>query len=110
MAGSRRVSARLSPGQLTLAGICAFTVVVGLWNVLRYPPGNGYDYLDHKAYADGLIPGWNLPHGVGEYYQPPGFYAVAGSFDWVAHRLGVGEPHRAGMALNVLFMLGTVLL
>ena len=85
-------------------------LVVGAWNVLRYPPGNGYDYQDHRAYADGLIPGWGLPHGVGEYYQPPGFYAVAGSLDWVAHKLGVGEPHRAGMGLNILFMLGTVIL
>jgi hypothetical protein len=62
------------------------------------------------AYADGLVPGWRLPHDVGEYYQPPGFYFVAGSADWVAQKLGTGDPHRAGMALDVLFELGTVLL
>ena len=61
-------------------------------------------------YADGLVPGWHLPHGVGEYYTPPGFYFVAGIADWVADRLGVGEPHRAALALNVLFLLGTLLL
>ncbi len=99
MAGRRPASARLAPGRtafgrfgsgrLPLAAICAFVVAVGAWNVLQYPPGDGYDYLDHKAYADGLIPGWKLPHGVGEYYQPPGFYALAG-----AARLGRAQARR----------------
>src|SRR5437868_13056023 len=62
------------------------------------------------AYADGLVPGGSLPHGKGEYYTPPGYYAVAGSLDWVATKAGIGDPHRAGMAINVLFLLGTVLL
>jgi 4-amino-4-deoxy-L-arabinose transferase-like glycosyltransferase len=93
-----------------LVAICGFVVLVGAWNVFKYPPGLGYDYTDHESYADNLVPGWHLPHGVGEYYQPPGFYFVAGSLDWVASKLGVGDPHRAGMALDVLFLLGTVLL
>jgi hypothetical protein len=87
-----------------------FVAVVGLWNAAHYPPGQGYDASDHFAYADGLVPGWRLPHGVGEYYTPPGFYFVAGVADWVAHRLGLGEPHRAAQALNVVFLLGTMLL
>ena len=93
-----------------LAAICVFVVVLGAWNVFHYPLGLGYDAVDHIAYADGLVPGGHLPHGVGEYYNPPGYYAVAGSVDWVARKLGAGEPHRAGMAINVLFLLGTVLL
>ena len=93
-----------------LAAICVFTFAVGIANVARYPPGKGYDAGDHMAYADSLVPGGHLPHGVGEYYTPPGYYALAGTADWIARQLGVGEPHRAGMALNVLFLLGTVLL
>jgi hypothetical protein len=103
VAGSRR-SSRL------VAAICVFTVAVGAWNVARYPPGSGFDAPEHIAYADGLVPGGHLPQGTGEYYTPPGWYAVAGSLDWLAKKLGLGDPHRAGMALNVLFLLGTVLL
>ena len=104
MAGSRPARYAARPA------ICAFVVVLGAWNALRYPPGFGYDAAAHMAYADGLVPGGRLPHGTGEFHIPPGYYAVAGSLDWVARKLGAGEPHRAGMAVNVLFLLGTVLL
>jgi hypothetical protein len=103
VAGSRRSSA-------ALAAICAFVVAVGTWNVVRYPPGLGYDAPDHIGYADGLIPGWRLPHGTGEYYTPPGYYALAGSLDWLTGKIGAGGTHRAAMAVDVLFVLGTVLL
>ena len=95
-----------------LATICAFVVVLGTWNVIHYPPGLGYDAFHHQAYADGLVPGGQLPHGTGEYYTPPGYYAVAGSADWLVRKLGVSvyDSYRAGMAVNVLFLLGTVLL
>jgi hypothetical protein len=86
-----------------------FVLAVGAWNIVRYPPGKGFDALEHMQYADGLVPGWKLPQGTGEYYTPPGYYAVAASLDWVAGKAGVGDPHRAGMAINVLFLLGTVL-
>jgi Dolichyl-phosphate-mannose-protein mannosyltransferase len=95
---------------LALGAICALVVVLGLWNAHSYPPGQGYDAPDHIAYADGLVPGGHLPQGTGEYYTPPGYYAVAGSLDWVARKAGVGEPHRAGVAVNTLFLLGTALL
>ena len=88
------------PGSATsraLAAICAFVVVLGTWNVLHYPPGKGYDAPGHIAYADGLVPGGHLPHGINEWYTPPGYYALAGSADWVVRKLGAGDPHRAGM-------------
>jgi 4-amino-4-deoxy-L-arabinose transferase-like glycosyltransferase len=77
---------------------------------VHYPPGQGYDAADHIAYADGLVPGWRLPQEEGEYYTPPGFYFVAGVADWLAGKAGLGDPHRATLALNVLFLLGTMLL
>src|SRR5947209_3983024 len=101
---------RLARAQPALLAICAFVVVNGLWNAHAYPPGQGYDAADHIAYADGLVPGGNLPHGHGEYYTPPGFYAAAGSVDWLARKAGLGEPHRAAQVLNVLLLLGTTLL
>jgi hypothetical protein len=99
------------PGTSALLGaLCALVVVLGLWNVRHYPPGHGYDAADHIAYADGLVPDGHLPHGTGEYYTPPGYYAIAGTLDWVARKAGAGEPHRAATAFNVLLLLGTTLL
>jgi 4-amino-4-deoxy-L-arabinose transferase-like glycosyltransferase len=88
----------------------ALVAAIGFWNAAHYPPGQGYDAVDHIDYADGLVPGWRLPHGVGEYYTPPGFYFLAGVADWLAEQAGLGEPHRAAQALNVLLLLGTMLL
>jgi 4-amino-4-deoxy-L-arabinose transferase-like glycosyltransferase len=93
-----------------LAAICTFVVVLGLWNTTRYETNAGYDAAAHMAYADGLVPGWRLPHKVGEYYTPPGYYLVAGTADWLAKQAGYGNPDRGGQVINVLFMLGTVLL
>jgi hypothetical protein len=101
---------RATDPRFALAGLCALALVLGAWNVLRYPPGNGYDAVDHIAYADGLVSGGRLPHGVGEYYTPPGFYAVAGVADWLAEKAGAGEPHRAAMALDVLLLVATAVL
>ena len=110
----RRRWDRLSPDQrrpvLVLSAICAFAVVLGLWNAHVYPPGRGYDGEAHMAYADALVPGGHIPHGTGEFYIPPAFYAIAGSADWLAKEAGLGEPHRATQALNVLLVLGAILL
>jgi hypothetical protein len=66
------------------------------------------------AYADGLFPGWHLPHPSAteatEYYTPPGFYFVAGVADWLLAQTGYGDPDRAAQAVNVAYLLGTVLL
>ena len=105
MAGSR-----LADRRVALGAICAFVLLVGAWNVARYPPSAGFDAPDHIAYADGLVPHGLFPQHEGEYYTPPGYYAVAGTLDWLAGKTGIGDPHRAGMAVNVFFLLGTVLL
>jgi hypothetical protein len=104
-------SLRADPRFRVLAAICVFAAAMGIANVIDYDPGGGYDALDHQAYADLLVPGGHFPHGTGEYYTPPGFYALAGSADWVGSKLlGMGEPHRAGSALNILFLVGTIVL
>jgi Dolichyl-phosphate-mannose-protein mannosyltransferase len=110
VAGNRPTRKALRDGQLGLAAICVFVVALGIWNVAHYPTGLGYDASAHQAYADGLVPGGRFPQHTGEYYTPPGYYAVAGSLDWIAGKLGSGNPDRAGQLVNVLFLLGTVLL
>ena len=107
MAGARRADPRLA-----LGAICLFVVVLGLWNVAHYPPYKGYDASAHIAYATGLVPVGRLPHDTGEYYTPPGYYALAGSAVWIAERLGVNSYSslRVAMGLNVLLLLATVLL
>jgi hypothetical protein len=105
---------RLLEGRRPLAAICVFVVVLGLWNAARYPTGAGYDAPSHMAYADGLFPGWHLPHPSAteatEYYTPPGFYLVAGVADWLLKQTGYGAPDRAAQIVNAAFFLGTVLL
>jgi hypothetical protein len=95
-----------------IVALCTGVGLLGLWNVAHYAPIDGYDAAEHMAYADGLIPGLHLPQGIAanEYYTPPGYYAVAGTLDWIARGIGLGEPHRAGSAVNVLFLVGAVAL
>ena len=93
-----------------MLGLCAFVVLVGLWNARAYPPGLGYDAAEHMAYADGLVPGLHIPRSTGEFYTPPLFYLVAGSADWLAGRAGIGDPHRATALVDIVLLLGTMLL
>jgi hypothetical protein len=106
----RLVTRRLPREAQLLWALLAAALVLGLWNAHAYPPGNGYDAVPHMQYADGLVPGGKLPQGTGEYYTPPGFYAVAGTADWLAAKAGLGEPHRATQLVNVLLVLLTAFL
>lgn len=106
------VGTRPTETRLLLATICLFVAGVGLWNVAHYPPMKGYDATDHIDYALGLVPGGSLPHDSGEYYTPPGYYALAGATVWIAGKLGLGAiaSLRAAMSLNVIWLTGTVIL
>jgi hypothetical protein len=95
--------------------ICAlFTVVlgIGLWNATHYPVMLGYDAHEHITYADGLISHGTTPTAAdgGEYYAPPGYYAVAGAATWVGRQIGMSEPHQAAQYLNIVFVLLTAAL
>ena len=79
---------RLGAAALTLALLAALALVA-VWNALHYPPGLGYDAIDHIAYAEGIRAGDGLPDGIGEYYTPPGFYTLAAGGD------GARRPDRA---------------
>lgn len=92
------------------AAILVTFAACALWNATAYPPGLGYDAFDHIAYAEGILERGNLPDGIGEYYTPPGFYAVAVAATWLGESAGLGDPRRAVLALNALLAIATALL
>jgi hypothetical protein len=94
---------------LTLALLAALAVIA-CWNALHYPPGLGYDAIDHIAYAEGIRAGEGLPDGIGEYYTPPGFYTLAAGAMEAGERLGLGDPRRLAQLLNAALAFGTALL
>ena len=96
-------------GAVAVALMVVLTLVAA-WNVLKYPPGLGYDAKDHIAYAQGILHGDGLPDGVGEYYTPPGFYAVAAAAIWIGEQAGLGEPLRVVQLVNGVLLLVTALL
>jgi hypothetical protein len=84
--------------------------VVGAWNASRYPPGLSYDGGANLAYADGIMHG-QLPAHTGEFFQPPGFYALASVVDRLAeHAPQIGDPHRAAQAADVALFVASIAL
>jgi len=94
---------------VTLALLAALALIA-CWNALHYPPGLGYDAIDHIAYAEGIRAGEGLPDGIGEYYTPPGFYTLAAGAMEAGDRLGLGDPRRLAQLLNAALAFGTALL
>ena len=90
--------------------LLAVLAAVAAWNVLRYPPGLGYDAVDHIAYAQGILDGKGFPDGVGEYYTPPGFYTVTAGAIWLGEKLGLGEPLRVVQLVGGVLLLATAVL
>ena len=69
---------RIGPMYVVVVVLMLF---VGSWNAARYPIILGYDAQEHMSYADLLIHQGRTPTVAdgGEYYAPPGYYAVAGA-------------------------------
>jgi hypothetical protein len=97
---------------IAISTLFVLITFVGVWNASRYPVKAGYDALEHIAYADQLIHHGSIPgRGAGgEYYTPPGYYAIAGAVSWVAEQLGLSHPHHFVQYLNVPFVLATAVL
>jgi hypothetical protein len=102
------VSKRLAT--LGSATILALLGVVAVRNALRYPTLGGYDAEDYLAYARGVIDRGELPDGVGAYYTPPGFPAIAGVATELGSRLGLDEPEHLAQLLNGLAVVGSGIL
>jgi hypothetical protein len=90
--------------------VVALLALVAAWNAAQYPPGQGYDASHHIDYAERLRAGDGVPEGTGEYYTPPGFYAVAAVALEAGDRLGLGEPLRVVQLVNAFLLVGTALL
>jgi hypothetical protein len=101
----------VTPHWARAAIACLFVLIVfvGVWNAARYPIMLGYDAQEHITYADDLIHHGRTPTAAdgGEYYAPPGYYAVAGAASWIGGKLGLADPHQAAQYLNVLFVVLT---
>ncbi len=94
----------------TTIALLALLALVATWNALHYPPGLGYDAVDHISYAEGIRDGEGFPEGIGEYYTPPAFYTVAAGALEVGERLGLGDPRRLAQLLNAALAFATALL
>jgi hypothetical protein len=90
--------------------ILAVLVAIAAWNTLKYPPGLGYDAVDHIAYAESILHGHGFPDGVGEYYTPPGFYAVTAAAIWLGETIGLGQPLRLIQLVNAVLLVATAVL
>lgn len=85
---------------------------IGIANARAFPMYGGYDEVEHQAYADLLIHHGSLPGSQtrGEYYTPPGFYAVAGLGTLIGEQLGASDPWKVGRGFNVLWVVGAAIL
>lgn len=101
------MTARYGRGTVVLLAALA---VIAAWNLVRYPPGLGYDAGDHISYAQGILDGNGFPDGVGEYYTPPGFYTVAAGAIWLGESLGLGQPLRVVQLVDAVLLLATAVL
>jgi flagellar biosynthesis protein FliQ len=90
--------------------LLALLALIAAWNTLRYPPGLGYDAIDHIAYAESILHGHGFPDGVGEYYTPPGFYAVTAAAIWLGEHIGLGQPLRLIQLVNAVLLVATAVL
>ena len=91
---------------LTIA-LLVTLAVFAVWNAAKYPPGDGYDAIDHITYAEGIRQGEGVPDGIGEYYTPPGFYTLAAGAIELGDRLGLGDPHRLVLLMNAFLAFST---
>lgn len=101
------IVARYGRSSVALLGVLLIGVV---WNAARYPPGLGYDAGPHVDYLVGLVERGNLPDGIGEYYTPPLFYALAGAVWKLGGLAGLGEPLRLAQLFNGVLAVGSAVL
>ncbi|HEY8316277.1 MAG TPA: hypothetical protein VIG35_05380 [Gaiellaceae bacterium] len=94
---------------VSLGALFVLMLVVGMWNATRAHVYGGYDAQEHIDYAYNLIHHGQIPSqsGGGEFYTPPGFYAIAGVALWVGQLIGTFEPPHMALYLNAIYVLCT---
>ena len=103
--GAGAVSARWAV--LGSAAILVVLGVVTVRNAFTYPSLGGYDAQDYLTYAHDVVDGHLAAHGVGAYYTPPGYMALAGVAGELGEALDLRDPDHLGQLLNALAVLGT---
>jgi 4-amino-4-deoxy-L-arabinose transferase-like glycosyltransferase len=88
--------------------ILALLAVVAVRNAFTYPSIGGYDAQEYITYARDLAESGDLPReGVGAYYTPPGYMAIAGLAGRLGRALDLHDPDHLGQLLNALAVVGT---
>ncbi len=99
---------------MSLAGSLAIVVLLGvvaIHNAATYPSVGGYDAQEYITYARDLVEHGALPAGgVGAYYTPPGYMALAGIAGSLGRALDVHDPDHLGQLLNASAVVGTAVL
>jgi len=103
------VSARVAT--LGAAAIIAVLAVVAVHNAFAYPSIGGYDAQEYITYARDLVDHGSLPpNGVGAYYTPPGYMAVAGLAGNLGRALDMHDPEHLGQLVNAIAVVVTAVL
>jgi 4-amino-4-deoxy-L-arabinose transferase-like glycosyltransferase len=94
---------------VSISALSLAILFIGMWNATRAPVYGGYDAQEHIDYAYNLIHHGRLPNQTqgGEFYTPPGFYAIAGVALWIGQLIGTHEPPHLALYLNAIYMLVT---
>ena len=96
---------------LLIVALLAVLAVVSMHNAFAYPSLGGYDAAEHVDYAHLLVNEWRVPtKEEGNYYNPPGYYLLAGGATRLGAALGIDEPEHLGQLLNGILAFGTALL
>jgi len=103
------VSARVAT--IGAAAIIAVLAVVAVHNAFAYPSIGGYDAQEYITYARDLVDHGRLPpNGVGAYYTPPGYMAVAGLAGNLGRALDMHDPEHLGQLVNAIAVVVTAVL
>jgi hypothetical protein len=88
--------------------ILALLAAIAVRNAFTYPSIGGYDAQEYVDYARGIAERHALPpDGVGAYYTPPGFMALAGLAGSLGRRLDLSDPDHLGQLLNAIAVVST---
>jgi 4-amino-4-deoxy-L-arabinose transferase-like glycosyltransferase len=89
------------------SAILVLLAVVAVRNAFVYPSIGGYDAQEYITYAQDLVDRGRFPDGVGAYYTPPGYLAIAGVATKLGRALDLEDPNHMGQFVNALAVIGS---
>ena len=104
--GGSTLTARSSA--VASAALLALLTVLAIRNALTYPSIGGYDAQEYITYARDIAERGALPpNGVGAYYTPPGFMAIAGVMGSLGRALDMRDPDHLGQLVAAVSVVAT---